>query len=142
MKIKILLVDDEKEFIDTLAQRLEIRKFDVSAAYSGKAALDCLRDHSIDVVILDVLMPGMDGIQTLKRIREISPLVQVIMLTGHATVDNAILGMKNGAYDFLMKPVETKILIKKINAAFEIKNEQHKRIIAAKVENIVNRRGW
>jgi len=104
--------------------------------------LDLLHDHTIDVVILDVLMPGIDGIQTLKKIRETSPLVQVIMLTGHATVDNAILGMKNGAYDFLMKPVDTKTLIAKINAAFDIRNEHQKRIISAKIENIVTRRGW
>jgi DNA-binding response OmpR family regulator len=142
MKIKILLVDDEKEFIDTLATRLEIRKFDVSIAYSGQEALDLMKDNSFDVVILDVLMPGIDGIETLKRMKETAPLTQVIMLTGNATVNNAILGMKNGAYDFLLKPVENSVLIKKITAAFNIKNDHHKRIAMAKIENIVASRGW
>ncbi len=142
MKIKILLVDDEKEFIDILAERLEMRAFNLSVAYSGKAALDLFHIHSFDVVILDVLMPGMDGIETLKCIKEISPLTQIIMLTGNATVDNAILGMKNGAYDFLLKPVEISTLIEKINAAFSIKNDHHKRMAMAKIENIVARRGW
>jgi len=142
MKIKILLVDDEKEFIDTLSERLEIREFDVSVAYSGEAAIKLMKDHDFDVVVLDVVMPGMDGIETLKRMKELTPLTQVIMLTGNATVDNAILGMKNGAYDFLLKPVETRAFVKKINAAFDIKNAQHKRIAIAKIEDIVNRRGW
>ena len=142
MKIKLLLVDDETEFIDALAERLEIRSFNVSVAYSGKSALNLLQDHSYDIVLLDVLMPEMDGIETLKCIKETAPLTQVIMLTGNATIENAILGMKNGAYDFLLKPVESKILIQKINAAFDIKNAQHKRIATARVENIVNRRGW
>jgi len=142
MKIKILLVDDEKEFIDALAERLKIRKFNVSVAYSGKAALSLMHDQDYDVVILDVLMPEMDGIEALEQMKELFPLTQIIMLTGNATVDNAILGMKNGAYDFLLKPVETFTLVKKINAAFDIKNAQHKRIAMAKIENIVTRRGW
>jgi DNA-binding response OmpR family regulator len=142
MKIKILLVDDEKEFIDTLATRLEIRKFSVSIAYSGQEALDLMKHDSFDVVVLDVLMPGIDGIETLKRMKEKAPLTQIIMLTGNATVNNAILGMKSGAYDFLLKPVETSILIKKITAAFNIKNDHHKRIAMAKIENIVVSRGW
>ena len=142
MKIKILLVDDEKEFVDTLSERLEIREFDVSVAYSGKEALKFLNNHSVDVVILDVLMPGMDGIETLKHMKELTPLTQIIMLTGNATVDNAILGMKHGAYDFLLKPVENNAFVKKINAAFDLKNAQHKRIAMAKIEDIVTRRGW
>ncbi|WP_457551776.1 response regulator [Desulfobacula sp.] len=142
MKIKLLLVDDETEFVDTLAERLEIRSFNVSVAYSGKIALTLLKDHDFDIVLLDVLMPKMDGIETLKCIKETAPLIQVIMLTGNATVDNAILGMKNGAYDFLLKPVETQILIQKINAAFDIKNAQNKRITTAKIENTIARRGW
>lgn len=142
MKINLLLVDDEKEFIDTLAARLELKQFNVSNAYSGNQALDAMKDHDYDVVILDVLMPGMDGIETLKHMKSMAPLTQIIMLTGNATVDNAILGMKNGAYDFLLKPVESTILIQKITAAFDIKKEHHKRIDKAKIDNIVASRGW
>ncbi len=142
MKIKILLVDDEKEFADTLAERLNIRDFNVSVAYSGKIALDMVRNNNYDIVILDILMPEMNGIETLKQIKEISPLVQVILLTGNATVDNAILGMKNGAYDFLIKPVDTQNLSQKLNDAFNIKHKHDERIRQAEVEHIINRRGW
>lgn len=142
MKIKILLVDDEKEFIDTLAARLELKKFDVSVAYSGQEAIDLVKNNDYDVVVLDVLMPGIDGIETLKLIRLNAPLLQVIMLTGNATVDNAILGMKNGAYDFLLKPAESNILVEKITAAYKIKNEHQKRIAKAKIDSIVASRGW
>ncbi|MBU1195917.1 MAG: response regulator [Proteobacteria bacterium] len=142
MKTKLLLVDDEKEFIDTLAARLELKEFDVSVAYSGNQALDMMKDHEFDVVILDVLMPGIDGIETLKHMKSMAPLTQIIMLTGNATVDNAILGMKNGAYDFLLKPAESSILVQKITAAFTVKNEHQKRIDKANVDNIVASRGW
>lgn len=142
MKIKLLLVDDEKEFIDTLAARLELKEFAVSVAYSGNQALDMMKDHEFDIVILDVLMPGIDGIETLKHMKSMAPLTQIIMLTGNATVDNAILGMKNGAYDFLLKPAESSILVQKITAAFNIKAEHQKRIDKAKVDNIVASRGW
>jgi DNA-binding NtrC family response regulator len=142
MKIKVLLVDDEVEFIDSLAQRLELRGFTAQVADSGKAALEFLSHQSFDVVVLDVLMPEMDGMETLKQIREIAPLTQVIMLTGHGTVDNAIQGMKNGAFDFLMKPVDIQILLSKINAAFEISDNHHKRMTTSRIESIVSRRGW
>ena len=142
MTIKVLLVDDETEFIDSLAQRLELRGFAAQVADSGKVALDLLSDQSIDVVVLDVLMPGMDGMETLKCIREIAPLTQVIMLTGHGTVDNAIRGMKNGAFDFLMKPVDIQTLITKINAAFEIRDKHQKRMTSSRIASIVSHRGW
>lgn len=142
MKTKILLVDDEKDFIDALAQRLEIRDYDVSVAYSGESALEIFKNNKLDIVILDVQMPGLSGVETLQRIKEIAPLAQVIMLTGNATVENAIKGMKNGAYDFLMKPVEIDSFEKKINEAFKIKEEHVERIRMAEVDNIINRHGW
>ena len=142
MKIKILLVDDESEFVDTLAERLEARNFNTSVAYSGDNALELCKNHEFDIIILDVLMPGIGGIETLKCIKKMLPLVQVIMLTGNATVGNAILGMKHGAYDFLMKPIEIEELLQKINDAFNIKLEHENRIRQAEIENIVNRRGW
>lgn len=142
MKIRLLIVDDEQEFTDTLAQRLEIRDYNVSVAYSGDIALEKFKKNSFDIVVLDVLMPGISGIETLKRIKKIDPLVQVIMLTGNVTVEKAIAGMKLGAYDFLMKPAKTEDLIDKINEAYEIKIEHEKRIHKAEIDNIVNRRGW
>ena len=142
MKIKVLITDDEKEFVDTLSARLEIRNFSVTAVYSGKAAIEMIGKVNFDVIILDVLMPEMDGIETLKLIKEKSPLIPVIMLTGEATVDNAIQGMKLGAFDFLIKPTDTERLAEKINQANANKNEHEERIRQAEIENILRTKGW
>jgi two-component system, OmpR family, response regulator CpxR len=140
--IRVLLVDDEEQFVETLAQRLEVRDFSVSTADSGDAALGWLADHETDVIILDVLMPGKDGIQTLREIKRNNPLVEVIMLTGHATVETAIEGMKLGAFDYLMKPTDTNELVDKITRAHRRKSEQEERIRKAGIDNIVKTRGW
>ena len=142
MHIKVLLVDDEKDFVETLAQRLEVREFDVKTALDGDEALGVIRESDVDVVVLDVLMPGKDGIQTLKEIKDLKPLVNVIMLTGNATVDTAIQGMRLGAYDYLMKPTETEILVEKITSAYKIKAEHEERIRQAEIEGLLKRRGW
>jgi DNA-binding NtrC family response regulator len=142
VKIRVLLVDDEEEFVETLAQRLEVREFDVTTALNGADALERLKDKEIDLVILDLQMPGEDGISVLRKIKELKPLVEVIMLTGHATVETAIEGMKLGAFDFLIKPTETEELVEKINRAFGRKAEQDERIRGAEVERIVKTRGW
>mgnify|MGYP001814045759 CR=1 FL=1 len=139
----VLLVDDEAPFVDTMTKRLTKRKLTVFKSYSGEEALETLKENSqIDLVILDVKMPGMDGIETLKEIRKEFPLVEVIMLTGHATVDTAIEGMKLGAFDYLMKPTDTKDLVEKIKRASDRKREQEARIREAEIQKIVERRGW
>jgi two-component system, OmpR family, response regulator CpxR len=142
MKIKVLLVDDEKDFVDALAERLEIRDFEILKAYDGDEAVGKIADIDVDVVILDVQMPGKDGLATLREIKKAKPLVEVIMLTGHATVPSAIEGLQSGAYDFLMKPTETKDLVSKIALAYKRKAEQEERIRQAQIENIMLRRGW
>lgn len=142
MKVKVLLVDDEKEFTDTLKQRLDLRNFAVTAAYSGEKALDLIDKDNTDVVILDVAMPGLSGTDTLEKLKETVPLVEVIMLTGNATVENAILGMKLGAFDYLMKPTETNDLVEKINEAYALKHERDEKIRKAEVDRIINERGW
>ncbi len=142
MKIRVLLVDDEKEFVDSLCQRLELRGFDVKTTYSGDEALSLLQQEEVDIVILDVLMPGKDGIATLEEIKKLKPLIHVIMLTGNATVETGIKGMKLGAYDYLMKPTETKDLVKKITGAYNLKKQHDERIRQAEIENIIKRRGW
>ena len=142
MKIKVLLVDDEKEFVDALAERLEIRDFEILKAFDGDEALGKIAETEIDVVVLDVQMPGKDGLATLCEIKKAKPLVEVIMLTGHATVPSAIKGLQSGAYDFLMKPTETKDLVSKIALAYKRKAEQEERIRQAQIENIVMRQGW
>ena len=140
--IRVLLVDDEEEFVETLAQRLEVRDFDVSTATSGADALEKVENEELDVVILDVQMPGVDGVEVLRRIKRSKPLTEVIMLTGHATVQTAIDGMKLGAFDFLLKPAETEELVEKVNRAFGRKAEQEQRIREAEIDEIVKRRGW
>ncbi len=101
----IMLVDDEVTFVKTMAKRLETRNIEVITAFSGEECLEKLNTNSeIDVIVLDIKMPGMDGIETLRNIKKRAPLIEVLMLTGHASVEFAVDGMKLGAYDFLMKP--------------------------------------
>lgn len=142
MKIRVLLVDDEKEFIETLAERLTVRDFNVETAFDGFEAVAKIKEQDFDVVVLDVLMPGKDGIETLKEIKSLKPIVNVIMLTGHATVETAIDGMKSGAYDYLMKPTDTNDLVGKITKAYNIKAEHDERIRNAEINKIIEKRGW
>jgi DNA-binding NtrC family response regulator len=138
MKPRVLIVDDEEELLQTLSERLRMRDYDVSTSLSGEDALGKMKGYNFDVVVLDVAMPGMDGVQTLSEIKRIKPLTEVIMLTGHATVESAIEGMKLGAFDFLMKPCNTEKLVAKISIAHERKAEQEERIRAAKVSEIIS----
>jgi len=138
MKTRVLIVDDEKEFTEALAERLNIRDYDVTTSLSGEEAVEKVKSFNFDVVILDVAMPGMDGIETLRAIKNIKPLIEVIMLTGHATVESAIEGMKVGAYDYLKKPCETEELAFKIDKACEKKAEHEARIREAKVKEFIS----
>ena len=137
MKTRVLVVDDEKEFVETLSERLSLRNYDVTTSLSGDDAVEEVKNHLFDVIILDVLMPGMSGIETLREIKQIKPLTEVIMLTGHATVETAIEGLKLGALDFLLKPCETEDLVTKIDKAYAKKAEHDERIRTAKVAEIV-----
>lgn len=140
----VLLVDDEVQFVETLVKRLVKRGVKVASAHSGQQALDTLAGSGAtrtDVVILDVKMPGMDGLETLAAIKEAHPLVEVIMLTGHATVESAIEGMKNGAYDYLMKPCDLDLLMDKLNQAAVKKREHETKILEARATLISLRRG-
>jgi DNA-binding NtrC family response regulator len=136
MKTRILIVDDEEQFVQALSERLNLRDYDVTTALSGQGALEKIQSLNFDVVILDVLMPGISGIEVLREIKKIKPLTEVIMLTGNATVETAIEGMKQGAYDYLMKPCKTDELDTKIKNAYARKAEQEERIRAAKVKEI------
>ncbi|MFP5221134.1 MAG: response regulator [Acidobacteriota bacterium] len=113
----ILLVDDEAEFIETLGKRLTRRGLSVLLANSGQEALDLIAAQEIDVVVLDVKMPGMDGIEALQKIKALKPDLEVLMLTAHANVEVAMRGMELGAFDYLMKPVELDDLLYKIQDA-------------------------
>ena len=115
---RVLLVDDELDFLDSLSQRLRLRGLPVFTAASGPAALEVLGREAVDVVVLDVRMPGMDGIETLRRIKERHPRVEVVMLTGHADLESSLEGMRFGFFDYLTKPVAIGDLIDKIGDAF------------------------
>ncbi|MFH1765408.1 MAG: response regulator [Gemmatimonadota bacterium] len=137
----ILLVDDEVPFVETMIKRLTKRGMDVVPAYDGPGALAELDAHArIEVVILDVKMPGMDGIETLSEIKRARPLVEVIMLTGHATVESAIEGMKRGAFDYLMKPCDIDLLVSKVVEAANRKQAQEDKILEARMREITTRR--
>ena len=137
----VLLVDDEVPFVETMTKRLVKRELDVMSAHNGKEALILLSHHpGIEVVILDVKMPEMDGIETLKEIKKDYPLTEVIMLTGHATVESAIDGMKQGAFDYLMKPCDMDQLINKVKEAAAKKRQHEDKIIEARMKEITSRR--
>jgi DNA-binding response OmpR family regulator len=142
MTLKVLLIDDEPQFVEVLAERLEARGFSVQTALTGDEGLAKLQEQEADVVILDVQMPGMDGVETLREIKRIKPLVEVIMLTGHATIESGIQGLKLGAYDYLMKPTDTEDLVAKMLRAYARKSEQEERIRRAEIDKIIAKRGW
>jgi len=118
-KMKLMLVDDEERLLSSIAKLLSKKGIDVVTATSGAEAIEKLKHQTIHVVILDVKMPGMDGNETLVEIKRLFPMVEVIMLTGHATVESAVDGLKFGATDYLMKPIGIDELIQKAEEAFE-----------------------
>ena len=139
----VMLVDDEVPFVETMTKRLAKRDLNVIAAFSGQEALEILDKHrDVDVVILDVKMPGMDGIETLRKIKSAYPLIEVVMLTAHATVESAIEGMKFGAFDYLMKPCDMDQLVGKVNEAARKKQGHEEKIREAHVKEILSKRGY
>lgn len=127
-EFSVLLVDDEKDFRETLVNRMKKRNVTVTGVESGEKALEWLTDHPADVVVLDVRMPGMSGIQALKEIKSRFPLIEVIMLSGHASAEVAIEGMEIGAFDYLMKPIEIDSLLYKVQDACRKKSIQEEKI--------------
>lgn len=118
--IRILLVDDEDSFRGTVSKRLSRRSMDVRTASDGREALDLLENHSVEVVVTDVKMPNMNGIELLGRIKEKYPDIEVILLTGHVAASDGVEGIKGGAFDYLTKPVELEHLVSKIRQAREM----------------------
>lgn len=116
---KILLVDDEEEFVSTLAERLRMRGIDTQVAYDGEGALRQIVASPPEAVILDVMMPGMGGLEVLRRIKEDHPSIAVILLTGIGSTREGVEGMRLGAFDYLMKPLQIEALIEKIREALK-----------------------
>jgi len=121
MAINILLVDDETDFVETMTKRFGIRKMPIATASCGAEALKLVDEQDFDVVILDVRMPGMGGLEVLRQIRAKRPLTEVIMLTGHASLDAGMQGMNLGAYDYVLKPADFDDLLDKVRRAAERK---------------------
>ena len=114
---RVLLVDDEEEFVDVLAMRLEVRRFHVQIAHSGEQALEIAKQAPFDVALLDLTMPGIDGVETLKRLKVLDPDLQVIVLTGHSTTDKGNAAMAHGARDLFAKPARFSSLLEELKAA-------------------------
>ncbi len=130
----VLIVDDEKEFREMTIKQLLRNNLEAEGAENGAVAVKMIEKGHFDVVLLDVRMPEMDGIEALRRIREIKPLVEVVLLTGHASVDSGIEGMKLGAFDYLMKPMEFEKLLEKLRDAYEKRYHQLERIEQAQIK--------
>jgi DNA-binding NtrC family response regulator len=136
-KMRMMLVDDEERFLATTQKLLAKKGYNVVTATGGVEALEGIRIHNIHVVILDVKMPGMDGNATLKEIKRQFPLVEVIMLTGHATMESAIDGLKSGAVDYLMKPTDIDEIVRKAEEAFEKRQDLEEKIRVARMRKLV-----
>jgi len=127
--IQMLIVDDEERFLLTTQKILSRKGFDVMIAHSGQGAIDMLKENAVQVVVLDVKMPGMDGLATLREIKRLYPFMEVIMLTGHATVPSAVEGMQSGASDYLMKPIDMDLLVEKVEEAVARRRAAEKKSI-------------
>lgn len=134
-RYSVLIVDDEADFREITTKQLIRRDVHCESAPDGDSALEMINAQHYDVVLLDVKMPGKDGIETLREIKRIAPMTEVIMLTGHATVESGINGIKYGAFDYLMKPMDMQPLMEKLDAAYERKRVQQEKIESAQSKN-------
>lgn len=142
LEANVLLVDDEEQFLETLAERLKLRGLTVDAVTGGEDALRKVEGEAFDAIVLDLAMPGIDGIETLRRLKQKHPDLQIIMLTGQATVKSGIDAMKLGAEEFLEKPIDLNVLMQKIGQA------KHNRMLLVEksrqeeVAKILKSKGW
>ena len=139
---KVLLVDDEKDFVEVLAERLEGRGLKVDTALTGLSAIVRAEETRYDAILLDMAMPGMDGIETLERLLELNPDLQVILLTGRATLSQAAAAIKLGALDLLEKPADITTLVRKIEDAANRRWSLEDKRIEEKVADILRKKGW
>jgi len=138
----VLLVDDEEDFVEVLAERLEARGLTVDTAGNGELALEKAGKRPFDAIVLDMAMPGMNGIETLQGLLEINPDLQVILLTGRATLGQAVEAMKLGALDFLEKPVDIETLVVKIAEAATKRSSLEEKRIEDRLSDIMRKKGW
>jgi DNA-binding NtrC family response regulator len=136
----ILVVDDEGDFLETLMNRLKKRKIAALGCASGEEALRLVKENPFDVVVLDIKMPGgMDGIQTLREIKKARPETEVILLTGHASLETSMEGMQAGAYDYLLKPIRLEDLLEKLAQTLERKGGPEHRAQSEEIRNLLKK---
>lgn len=141
-KAHILLVDDEHDFLELLAARLTNRDMEVSTAASGEEAVNISQKERFDIIVIDLAMPGIDGIETIKQIKAHRPNAEVIMLSGHANIKSSVEAIKVGAEDFLEKPVDMNILLQKIEAAQKRSMENYHKQFQQEAEEVIKKIAW
>lgn len=127
-KARVLLLDDEKEFVDAMQERLKLAGYSVTSCYDIQNALSSVKTEEYDVAIIDLAMPDTDGITAMLRLKEVRPLIEFLVLSGQSTLKMAVESMKQGAFDFLEKPCDMKLVMEKIDQSFAKKREQDIRI--------------
>lgn len=142
LNAKVLLVDDEDDFLKTLTQRLEVRGLKVTGATRGEEAIDLVDKQEFDAIVIDLAMPGMDGLETLKQIKENHPEAEIIMLSGQGSIKKSTEAMKLGAEDFLEKPVDIQELLKKIAEAKDKRVLILQKKSKEEIENILRNKAW
>lgn len=139
---RVLLVDDEESFVEILAERMRSRGLEVSCATSGREALKKAQEAAYDAVVLDLAMPGLDGIETLRRMRELQPDLQVMILSGRATVKTAVEAIQLGAIDIFEKPTEVETLVERIRSARAARLAKDDQATQEQIDAIMRNRGW
>ncbi len=142
MTEKVLLVDDEKDFVEALGERMKNRGMNVTTTTSAKDAINKVKAESYDAIVLDLQMPEMDGMEALKAMREIKPEMQIILLTGHATVEKGIKAIKMGAMDLIEKPADMEMITEKIKKAQAKKMILVEKKTEMKIKKIISSKGW
>ena len=139
---RVLLVDDEESFVEALGKRLNARGLRVETSHSGEDAIAKAERHAFDVIVLDLAMPGMDGIETLKRLRKTDPDLQIILLTGHGSIEKAVEATKLGAMDFLQKPANLEDLLELIREAGVRRAVLVEKRASEQVTDVISKKGW
>ena len=139
---RVLLVDDEVSFLEALAERMRMRGLEVTCASSGKAALNAVEEQTFDAVVLDLAMPGLDGIETLRRLRHQQPELQVMILSGRATVQTAVEATRLGATDIFEKPTDVETLVQRIRAARAARLAREDEVSQEHIDEIMRTKGW
>jgi len=137
-RFRVLIVDDEEDFVETLVNRLNRRNLETTGVGRGEEAVARAREQPFDAVVLDLKMPGMDGIETLKEIKKIQPLAEVILLTGHGSMETSIEGMQLGAFDYVLKPIKLEDLLVKLAEAFKKKALHEQKIRDARIKGLTH----